>query len=100
MTIFTHYDSISYTKKCEGVNKLNKKKSQCIKIVKIATSSSYVKNYTKKQMNKFGIKIFVFFFSGLFSSFLSNFLDFYVEKIMSSTGIENKLKKYLKIHHS
>ena len=81
-TIFKHYNSISYTEKCKGVNKLNKKKTQATKIVKLTTSSSYVQNYTKEMMDKFGVKLFIFFFSGIFSSFLSNFLDFYVEKLM------------------
>ena len=94
---FTHYDSISYTEKCKGVNKLNKKKTQAIKIVKLTTSSSYVRNYAKELMDKFGVKFFVFFTSGIFSSILSNFFDFYVEKFMINAGIDNKVKNYVKI---
>lgn len=95
--LFSHYDSISYSEKCKGVNKLNKKRSQTLKILEITTTSSHVQNYTKHLMENFAFKIFVYFGSGLFSSFISNFFDFYVEQVMEKSGLDEKVKKMIKI---
>jgi hypothetical protein len=95
--VFSHYDSISYTEKCKGVNKLNKKRSQALKILEITTTSSHVQNYTKNLMENFWVKVMVYFGSGVFSSFLSNFFDFYVEKVMEKSGLDEKVKKMVKV---
>lgn len=89
---FSHYKSISYSENCKGVNKLKKKRTQTNKIVKITTNSSYVKTYTSKMMHNFYMKVFVFFCSGMFSSLVSNFFDFYIEKLMVSSGLDKKMK--------
>ena len=94
---FSHYSSISYSEKCKDVNRLNKKRSQAIKIVEITTTSSHVQNYTKNMMNKFFVKMMVYFCSGIFSSIISNFFDFYIEKIMAKSGLDEKIRKLVKI---
>ena len=85
---FRHYDSISYSENCKGVNKLNKKKEQATKILEITNKTCYIKNLSKKQSNKFMYKMFVFFISGIFSSIIQNIFDHYFDRLMAKSGFE------------
>lgn len=87
---FRFYDSISYSDNCKGVNKLNKKKTQAVKVVEITTHESYVENKVKQNTNNFFFRVCIFFFSGMVASIIDNIYRFYFKKFMKRMGFDDK----------